>query len=269
MVCTIELSPHVVSTSKRRRFLRPVCHAISRLRKRPSNRSAFPSVTTCVYASFTSSTLYHPLTFCFRSTTSFVVRCATFSRFLRLSFHTIFLFLRFFLSLCQSVASSLISSFFLFARSSYVYKYVSSIHSDRGSSRVLRTWNWKAEKKGNFIVPENGGINGSRFPLQTYRLQFGHERSSLPQKGWRIFRVPLYRLAVDGSAFSTRLPSSFPSTILSDFSYHDWDFSLPLWYIDRRKFAGKRESTFDRLLSSCIVGIIARSRRRETRKILI
>lgn len=128
MECTIELSPHVVSRSKKR-FLRLVCHAISRLRKRPSNRSAFPSVTTCVYvcfhpppcAPFASSTLYHPLTFCFRSTTSFVVRCTTFSRFLRLSFHTIFLFPRFLLSLCRSVASSLISCSLLFARSSYVY----------------------------------------------------------------------------------------------------------------------------------------------------
>lgn len=49
MKCTIELSPHVVSRSGRR-FLRLVRHGISRFRKRThSNRSAFPTVTTCVY----------------------------------------------------------------------------------------------------------------------------------------------------------------------------------------------------------------------------
>lgn len=205
MECTIELSPHVVSRSKRR-FLRLVCHAISRLRKRPSNRSAFPSVTTCVYVCFHPPLrlfrLFHPVP-PFNFLFSFHhILCRTLRNIF--TFPSLILSHDFSLSTISPFSLSIRSFFpyFLFPslRSKLVRIYVSSIHSNRGSSRVPRTWNWKAEKKGNFIVLENGGINGSRFPLQTYRLQFGHERSSLPQKGWRIFRVPLYRLPVDGSA---------------------------------------------------------------------
>lgn len=76
MKCTIELSPHVVERS-RRRFLHLVRHlGISqrgfRKRETHSNRSAFPTVTTCVFTYLLRSTLLHPFPFPILVQSSFI-----------------------------------------------------------------------------------------------------------------------------------------------------------------------------------------------------
>lgn len=183
MECTIELSPHVVSRSKRR-FLRLVCHAISRLRKRPSNRSAFPSVTTCVYVCFHPPLrlfrLFHPVP-PFNFLFSFHhILCRTLRNIF--TFPSLILSHDFSLSTISPFSLSIRSFFpyFLFPslRSKLVRIYVSSIHSNRGSSRVPRTWNWKAEKRAILLywrmvestdlgflykrIGYNSGMNGAR-----------------------------------------------------------------------------------------------------------
>lgn len=163
MKCTIELSPHVVSRSGRR-FLHLVRHGISRFRKRPTPTEVLsPTLTTCVY-----------------------VRSPPFS-FTPLPFHprpTIVLYRVFHENAFSRLPSFIFPFPFLFLPDSPWFPRVlvttgSSIRNESVSRewRVSRNREFQGGIKGNFIVPEDGGTNGSRFSFTNVSIT--RERSSL------------------------------------------------------------------------------------------